>query len=206
MGILSYGKIGLFLSGNLRKINVYLLLVFLMMSTGCSALSSYVFFVPQEQDSLFHDVERSDWVTTNQGFGSVRPPLKSININGYGALTIYPIRSSGDVETFGPPLLPIIWIPRFMHLPPSDPLHVLHLIYTGNSDDVRVESVDDIPVTQDCMSRKMREGETHFYFSIPDRAVKSETFKVNISVGESEMNLKFNKSRSKNWFPLVVPL
>ena len=206
MGILGHGKIGLFLSGNLRKINVCLLLVFLMMSTGCSALSSYVFFVPQEQDSLFHDVERSDWVTKNQGYGVVRPPLKSININGDEELTIYPIRSSGDIETFGPPLLPIIWIPRFMHLPPSNPFNVLHLIYTGNPEDVRVESVDDILIAQDRLSRKMREGETHFYLSIPDRTAKKKTFNVNISVGESEMNLKFDKSRSKNWFPLVVPL
>ncbi len=206
MGILSGRKTWVFLSENLRGFNALILIIFLMMSTGCSALSSYVFFVPQDQDSLFHDVERSDWVTKNKGCGAVRPPLKYININEDETLTIYPIRSSGDIETFGPPLLPIIWIPRFMHLPPSNPFNVLHLIYTGNSEDVRIESIDNMPITQNYLSRKMRKRETHYYLSIPDRTVKKETFKVNIFIGENEMNLLFNRSRSKNWFPLIVPL
>jgi|GEM_PF-2502385 len=206
MGILSYGKIWTVLIRTLKRINDYLFIFFLMISTGCSTFTSSVFFVPQEQDSLFHDVERSDWITTNQGYGTVRPPLKSININGDGELTIYPMLSNGHIEMFGPPLLPIVWIPEFMCLSPLDPLNVLHLIYTGNSDDVRIESVNDIPITQDCLKRKIHEGETHFYLSISDRTVKKGTFNVNISVEGNIIYLKFNKSRSGNWFPLVAPL
>jgi hypothetical protein len=206
MRILRKRKVRAFLSENLRRINTVLLVFFLAILTGCSALSSYVFFVPQEKDSLFHDVERSDWVTTNQGYGAVRPPLRSININGQGQLIIYPIRSSGDIETFGPPFLPIIWIPKFMYLPPSTPLNILHLICTGNPDDVCIESIDDMLINQDLLKIKMREGETHFYVSIPDRIAEKETLTANISVGGNVMYLKFNKSRSTNWFPLFVPL
>ncbi|MBC8205596.1 MAG: hypothetical protein ISR85_03085 [Kiritimatiellales bacterium] len=206
MGILSSEKIWVFLSKNLRKINAYLFIFFLMTLTGCSALSSYVFFVPQEQGSLFRDVERSDWITTNQGHGTIRPPLKSVNISREGKLTIYPVALvRGRIEALGPPFLSIIWIPEFM-CPPLDSPNVLHFVYTGGAEGLRVESINDTPINQDCVKTSEHEGEIHYFLSISESDAKRDTLDVNISVRKEMISLEFKKTRTKNWFPLVAPL
>jgi len=192
MGILSYGK-------------MWWLSIFLLFLTGCSTFESSVFFVPEDERSQFHAVERSDWVTKNQGYGSIRPSLKMINISGE-SLTIYPILCSGYVGAFGPPFLPIIWIPEFLSLPPLDPLNELHLVYTGNIDELGIESVDGVSVSKKYLKKRIQAGEAHLYLVIPDDVAKGDIFSINLIVKGNAIKLNFKKVRSKNWHPLFVPL
>jgi hypothetical protein len=198
---MSFSKIG-------QGVAVCITIVALMISMGCSTFSSSVFFVAQNKDPLLHEVKRSDWVTTNQGFGIVRPPLKAVfgSDNGAWKLTIYPVPIHGDIEMFGPPLLPIIWIPEFMYLPPLDPLNVLHFVVAGSLTDIRIESVNGMPVNQDCVKKEEYVGEAHYFLSISKSDAKKDALTVNISVGQNMIYLEFNKCRTKNCFPLFVPI
>ncbi len=207
MGVLvNNWEFGGFGSGIWRRILVLFLCFSLMISMGCSSLSSSNFFMVQNDDYLLHEVDRDGWVTTNQGFGSVRPPLMSIDIADDGKLTIYPVCLGVNLDMFGPPFLPLIWIPRFMHLPPRHPLNTLHFVYTGRSGDLRVVSVNDVPINQESVVKEELNAESHYYLSIEEYIGNAEVIKVSVFVDAKIIRLVFAKIRSVNCFPFFVPL
>lgn len=199
-----------------NKIFIIPLLIISTLLSACSVLSSDKYFVAQNTCPEIHETQRSSWVTTNQGFGAIRPPLKTINIGGVGTFLIYPVRTHGDIETFGPPLLPIIWVPKWMHLSPSDPLNTLHFVFVGEPKDVRIKSINNLPVepniiTQEHVVREHGsqtrvEKETSFFLPIPNGITKQGSFNVSISIRENHFTLEFENDRLINWFPLFVPL
>jgi len=183
------------------------IIFFLMTLTGCSGFSSYTFFEPDSNDSLLHEITRNDWITTNQGYGTIRPPLKSVDISGEGKLTIFPVELvRGRIEAIGPPLLSIIWIPSFM-CPPLDSPNVIHFVCTGEeAKNLRVESINNTSINKDSVKVSEYRREIHYFLSISKSDAKKDTLDVEVSIGQDMIGLEFKKIRTKNWFPLFVPL
>ena len=192
--------------GVCRKLFTFFFCFSLTISMGCSVLSSSKYLLVQSDDYLLHEVDRDGWVTTNQGFGSVRPPVMSINVAGEGELMIYPVCIGGNLEMFGPPLLSLIWIPRFMHLPPRHPLNTLHFVYSGWSGDMRIESINDVLINQESVKKEEHKREMHYYLTISDSIHERGILEVKVFIAGETINLIFNRTRSVNYFPLFVPL
>ena len=163
----------------------------------------------QNKNTDIYEVKRKDWVTDNkEQFGTLRPPLRALNIKGVGELTVYPALIRGHIEMFGPPLLPVLWIPEFMCLSPLDPLNVLHFVYVGNLEDLRIESIngDSVPSENVKKNKYPDQGEVNYFVLIPPNVVKSEILKVEISFRGEKKVLEFEKKRATSWFPMVAPL
>ena len=155
-----------------------------------------------------HEVKSSDWVTENrETFGPPRPPLYALDVNEGEKLTIYPVRV-GSLELFGPPFLPIIWAPKWMYAPvdPMDEYNILRFDYSGNFSDIRIATINEMPVDVEIIVAKYREGRLLSYLLLPSDATREETVRLEIFVKGERKILEFEKTRVTNWNPIIAPL
>ncbi len=196
----------------MREILFIFILFHILLSTGCSAVASRRFFLP-EPSAYKTTVSRPDWEIDKQGLiilGKLNPRLYKCSLDKQISYIIYPITIDERPLLIGPALLPVIplW---FDSVTPQEPFRYYRVkivwlgdvVAAGKLSVYQLSSGEKIIGQQEIISSET--NETVCTYTFAEKFTENSRLLIVAEDGNSSKEVQFRHKRNVIFVPLVSP-